>query len=296
MAPEPSARDRVEWPTVAVAAAIAAGFATVLAAHERLPMVAVLTVFAVLGAWYNSLQHEVIHDHPTPWRRVNTAFGIVPLGLVVPFRHYRRTHLAHHRDEHLTEPGLDPESFYVDAVTWARHGPSGRALLLALRTLAGRMVLGPLVTAGLCWSRVLRAPRTAMDVVRLGGHVAAVAAILLVVQACGVPAWAYVAGVAWGGSALSLLRSFAEHRQTATGTRSAVVRSGRFFSLLYLNNNLHHSHHAHPSVAWYRLPAVHASGAADDIAAGGAGLYRGYAEVARRYLVRPFDEPVHRAT
>ena len=295
----PTTNRRVEWPTVAVAAAIASGFAVVLVVHDRLPIVAVLAGFAVLGAWYNSLQHEVIHDHPTPWGLVNTAFAIVPLGLVVPFRHYRAMHLAHHRDEHLTEPGLDPESFYVDAVTWARCGPLGRALLRALRTLAGRMVLGPIVAAGRCWWRGLgalraeRGPARLAHLVRLGGHVAAVAAILLAVRACGVPAWAYVVGVAWGGSALSLMRSFVEHRQTAAGTRSAVVQAGRFFSLLYLNNNLHHSHHANPALAWYRLPAVHAGGAADTAAADGAGLYRGYTEVVRRYLMRPFDQPVH---
>ena len=94
------------------------------------------------------------------------------------------------------------------------------------------------------------------------------------------------------GGALSLLRSFAEHRNVDQGTRSAVVRAGRFFGLLYLNNNLHHTHHTQPWVPWFELPAAHSALDGDRAAAAGAGLYRGYGEVVRRYLVVPFDRPV----
>ena len=95
---------------------------------------------------------------------------------------------------------------------------------------------------------------------------------------------------AWGGAALSLLRSFAEHRppdELGDGTPSAVVRAGWFFSLLYLNNNLHHTHHARPGLAWFELPAAHASIDGDRAAAAGAGLYHGYGDVARRFLLHP---------
>ena len=106
---------RVEWPTVAVWCTIAAGFAALLRWHDELPTVLVVAGFAVLAAWYNSLQHEVIHGHPTPSRRVNVAIASLPIGLVIPFGWYRSSHLAHHRDQHLTDPTLDPESFYVSA-------------------------------------------------------------------------------------------------------------------------------------------------------------------------------------
>ena len=120
---------RIEWPTVGVAAAIVGGFGAVLVWHDRLPIAATLVALAVLGGWYNSLQHEVIHGHPTPWRRVNSALVIVPLGLVVPFAEYRDIHLAHHREPELTDPALDPESFYVSAETWRRSGAPRRAVL-----------------------------------------------------------------------------------------------------------------------------------------------------------------------
>jgi fatty acid desaturase len=282
---------RCEWPTVAVATAIAAGFAGVLAGHESLPTAIVIGALALLGAWYNSLQHEVIHGHPTPWAAVNTALATVPLGLVVPFAVYREIHLAHHRADPLTDPDVDPESFYVSAATWERCGPVRRAGLRAMSTLAGRLVLGPPVAAVRWWSRIV-AGASPIAVGRVIAHGAAVALVLLVVRASGLPIWIYVVGVVWCGGALSLLRSFVEHRQTETGTPSAVVRAGWFFSLLFLNNNLHHTHHVRPGVPWYALPDVHAQLDGDRVAAEGAGLYRGYGEVGRRYLFRPFDELV----
>lgn len=281
----------MEWPTVAVATAIAAGFAAVLAGHESLPTLIVIGVLALLGAWYNSLQHEVIHGHPTPWAGVNTALATAPLGLVVPFAVYREIHLAHHRADPLTDPDLDPESFYVSAETWERCGPIRRAGLRAMRTLAGRLVLGPPAAAARWWARIV-AVRSPIAVARVVAHVAAVALVLLVVRASGLPIWVYVVGVVWCGGALSLLRSFVEHRRTETGTPSAVVRAGWFFSLLFLNNNLHHTHHVRPGVPWYALPDVHAHLDADRIAAAGAGLYAGYGEIGRRYLFRPFDDLV----
>ena len=284
---------RVEWPTIAVAVAIAAGFAAVLASHDRLPLGFVIAALAILGAWYNSLQHEVVHGHPTPWPRFNTALAVVPIGLVVSFATYRSSHLAHHRTPELTDPDVDPESFYVSARTWARCGRVRRAALVAMQTLAGRLLLGPLVAATR-WMRVeLRAARSRRGAARLFGHGVGVAAVLAVVQASGMAWWVFAAAVAWGGGALTMLRSFAEHRYADGASRTAVVRTGRFFSLLFLNNNLHHTHHERPAVAWFKLPALHERLDSDRIAAEGAGLYDGYADVARRHLFHPFDAATH---
>ena len=217
--------------------------------------------------------------------------------MVIPFSTYRATHLAHHRVPELTEPGLDPESFHVSAATWDRCGLLRRTALRALRTLAGRMILGPLVQAGSCWAGLAddarRSPRerSASSPTSLASSV-----VLLVVDAAGMAPWVYVVGVAWVGGALSLLRSFAEHRWTASGTRSAVVDAGPAMALLYLNNNLHHTHHERPGVAWFRLPVEHRRLDASTEAALGAGVYAGYGDVARRYLFRAFDAPVVRST
>jgi len=275
-----------------VAGAIWGGFALVVTQHDRIPAPLVAVLLAVLAAWYGSLQHEVIHGHPTPWRTVNTVLAAAPLGLVVPFSMYRDSHLAHHASPDLTDPHLDPESFHVAATTWQRCGPIRRAVLYALRTLAGRMVLGPLVAAGTWWSALVRGARTPRGALRLATHIGGVTVVLLAVSAAGLSPWIYALAVAWAGAGLSLLRSFVEHRWTPTGTRSAVVRSGRTMSLLFLNNNLHHSHHVRPGAAWFRLPEVHRALDGDGAAAAGAGWYAGYGQVARRYLFRSLDAPV----
>jgi fatty acid desaturase len=283
---------RVEWPTVAVGAAIWGGFLVLLFVHDRVPAILLVVILGVLAAWYGSLQHEVIHGHPTPWGRVNVALVAAPLTLVVPFATYRDLHLAHHRTPALTHPALDPESYYASADDWARWGPVRRTGFSVLRTLAGRMVLGPFVAAGRCWADLVRDARTAHGVWRLAAHVTAAAAVMAVVIMAGVPPLLYIAGVAWGGGALTLLRSFAEHRWSAEGSRSAVVRSGPVISLLFLNNNLHFTHHERPGEPWYRLPAAHRAINGDAQAAAGAGLYASYVELARRYAFRSFDQCV----
>lgn len=285
-------RRSVEWPTVAVAATIAAGFASILQWHRYLPAPVVVLALAVLAAWYNSLQHEVVHGHPTRWKSINTAMAIVPLGMVMPYFAYRETHLAHHRTRNLTDPDTDPESFYLSAETWARLGPMRRRAVTIMRTLAGRMVLGPPVLAVNWWTASLGRRLSLPAVAQFVAHAIGVAGVLAVVRMAGLPIWIYVLGVAWCGSSLSLLRSFAEHRFVDGANRSAMVRSGTFFSLLFLNNNLHTTHHARPAASWYALPALSDRLGSDHIAAEGAGLYRGYAKIARHYLLHPFDEPV----
>ena len=72
-----------------------------------------------------------------------------------------------------------------------------------------------------------------------------------------------------------------------------MVRSNWFFGLLFLNNNLHHTHHTLPGAAWYRLPRLTDEMAAAEAAEQGAGSYRGYGEIMRRFGVRPFCSVVH---
>ena len=64
-------------------------------------------------------------------------------------------------------------------------------------------------------------------------------------------------------------------------------------SLLYLNINLHHTHHAEPDVAWYRIPQLHREMGSDEIAAAGAGYYRSYMHVLRLPFWHPFGTPPH---
>ena len=68
------------------------------------------------------------------------AIGCWPLSLWLPYPIYRSTHLAHHRDENLTDPLDDPESYYWADGQWRDLGPLGRAVVAAQSTLLGRII------------------------------------------------------------------------------------------------------------------------------------------------------------
>ena len=65
--------------------------------------------------------------------------GCWPLSLWLPYSIYRSTHLAHHRDENLTDPLEDPESYYWADGSGAGSGRSGVRSLHAQTTLLGRI-------------------------------------------------------------------------------------------------------------------------------------------------------------
>jgi len=144
-----------EAPTMALTAAIYAGWFALTWFHGVLPWWLVLPLGAWLVAWHGSLQHEIIHGHPTRDPRVNMLLGSWPLALWLPYCVYRDTHLAHHRSE-LTDPYDDPESWYVAPERWATLGPAQRGMAWALQTLAGRLVLGPWVQTLCVWTDVVR--------------------------------------------------------------------------------------------------------------------------------------------
>jgi len=160
----------VEWPTLVLAALIYGGWALATLFRDRLPLLLLAAIGGWLMAWHGSLQHEVIHGHPTPWRRLNTALAFAPLSLWLPFEAYRRSHLAHHATEHLTDPAHDPESRY--AAAWL-----DRALLWPQATLLGRLVLGPVLEVGRFLAGAI-AGRGRMDLRAWALHAMAVAAIL----------------------------------------------------------------------------------------------------------------------
>jgi fatty acid desaturase len=119
--------------------------------------------------------------------------------------------------------------------------------------------------------------------------------LVWVVAVCGIPLWAYLALYVLPGTSLTLVRSFAEHKAARTPfERSAVVEAGPLLSLLFLNNNLHYVHHRRPDLPWHALPAYYRDHRRQILAENGGLLYRGgYLEIARRFLLRPIDEPAH---
>ncbi|MGA1799286.1 fatty acid desaturase [Sphingomonas sp. 4RDLI-65] len=281
---------RTGWPTVVLAGLVYGGWLVATAWHAVLPAPVLVLASGWLLAWQGSLQHETIHGHPTRWRRVNDAIGFAPLSLWLPYRLYRRSHVAHHGAAVITDPGHDPESRY-------RSQDSGVAGLLGRlqATLVGQMLFGPpILVARFLLAEGARVVREPVRVVRdWAPHLLAVVVLLWWLDHVGLGLGRYVLCFVYPGMALTMLRSYAEHRADLSSPgRAASVERGGVFGLLFLNNNLHAAHHERPSLAWYDLPAYHRRHRAR-FAAEGAPIYRGYGEIVRRFAFSAHDDMVH---
>lgn len=149
----------IEWPTITLAAFIYGGWLAVTYFHSNLPIWLVAPLGAWLVAWHSSLQHELLHGHPTPWQGVNRAIGLIPLSLWLPYDVYSASHLAHHQDETLTNPQYDPESYYWRQKEWSELGPLARFVVRLQTTLMGRLTLGPAWATASLFIRELKAAR-----------------------------------------------------------------------------------------------------------------------------------------
>ena len=126
-------------------------------------------------------------------------------------------------------------------------------------------------------------------------HVPSVALVLWwVMGVCDMPLWKYLLCFAWPGMSLGMLRTFIEHRWGERPMeRVAIVESNTVMGLLYLFNNLHLVHHRQPTMPWYRIPARWRSQRQEMLQVNGGFYYRGYLDIARRYLFRPVFHPMH---
>ena len=291
----PPAVRQIEWPTILAAAAIYGGWAAATRYHDVLPRWTLAMIGGWLVAWHGSLQHETIHGHPTRNALLNTLLGFAPLALWLPYAVYRRSHLAHHRTPNVTDPFDDPESRYLG---WCegRYGHFLQLIARAQATLAGRLLLGPFLTiGGFLLREVRRAVHDPRAILRDWlPHLAAVLLICVWLRLCHLDLASYALCFVYPATALTLLRSYAEHRaDPVPGRRVAIVERAGPFALLFLNNNLHAAHHRAPGLAWYRLPAFHRRHRERLVADNGGLLYRGYGEIARRFLLRSHDLPIH---
>jgi len=260
-----------------------------------LPVWLAVPVYALAAAQHSSLTHEAIHGHPSRFPVLNAALVGLPLALVVPFGRFRDLHLDHHRDENLTDPYDDPESNYLAPAVWARLPAAVRAVLRVNNTMAGRMLLGPLIGIGGFIAGDLARIRDG-DRRVLGAwlfHLPQAALLLMLVALSPMPFWAFGIGV-YGGLSLLRIRTFLEHRahEKARG-RTVVIEDRGPLALLFLNNNYHVVHHMHPGVAWHRLPALYAARRDHYLSRNDGYRYRSYAEVFRRHFLTAKDPVPH---
>jgi fatty acid desaturase len=286
----------LEWPTLVLLALCYAIWAlgTTWAAGVWLPLGMALVVLS--AALQSSLTHEMLHGHPFRSPFWNGALVFPTLTLVVPYLRFKDTHLAHHRDSLLTDPYDDPESNFLDPKVWATLPGWVRHVLRLNNTLAGRMLLGPLIgTLSFCRSDQ-RAMRAGDRRVMLGWllHLPAVAVVLVWVGTVGqMPLWAFFLSSYMALSVLKI-RTFLEHRahEDAQG-RTVVIEDRGLLALIFLNNNLHVVHHMHAMVPWYRLPRLYNENRERYLSRNREYRYASYGEVFRRYFWRTKDPVPH---
>lgn len=285
-----------EWPTFLLLVATYAlwGVGTTAASDLWLPLGVALTALAI--AQFSSLQHEVLHGHPFRIRALDDALVFPALMLVVPYRRFRDTHLAHHHDPILADPYDDPESNYLDPQVWNGLPAPVKGLLRANNTLAGRILLGPAISTWVFVRSDLAEIRNGNRVIARDWllHGAGVALVLLWLLLVGsMPIWAYLLS-AYAAYGLLKIRTFLEHRaHEAARARTVIVEDRGPLSLLFLNNNLHVVHHMHPAVPWYRLPAMFRANRDHYLRRNEGYSYRSYAEIFGRYLFRAKDPVPH---
>lgn len=257
-------------------------------------------IVAIASAFHTSIQHEVVHGHPTPWPLINEAMIFPSLIFVYPYRRYRDLHLKHHIDANLTDPYEDPESYYWPECDQQKINPAMKFLLGLNNTFIGRMILGaPLGLVGFYRTEFVRLRKGETGVRKAWVlHILGCLPVFFwITMVCGIPFWLYALVVIYPGVSWILIRSFAEHQAAVSvGGRTAIVEAHPFFALLFLNNNLHMVHHAHPKAPWYDLPAMYEDRKQHYLAANDSYLFKGYWSVIRQFAVhkkQPVFHPIY---
>ncbi|WP_259779933.1 fatty acid desaturase [Aestuariispira ectoiniformans] len=289
--------DRCEIPTWLVIVTVHLGWFLLTYFRNEVPIAMLVTLGATLTCWHMHLQHEILHGHPTRWKRLNEVFAYLPAALWLPYPIYRDSHIIHHETPELTTPGSDPESYYWTAQRWQSLPWPVQQLLTFNNSVLGRFLIGPFLTVGQFWYHELQ--RFGQGNFRslpawLGHAVVMTAMILWLTKVCDFPIGLYILTFAWPGTALALLRSYLEHRPAPNGDeRTAIVENSPVFSLLFLNNNYHVIHHDHPGMPWYRITAFYRANRAKVLEKNGGYVFDGYYDVFRQYLLVPKDLPSH---
>jgi fatty acid desaturase len=285
---------RYDGPTWIVALVLYSAWAALIWFHETLTWWIVAPVGTYLVAWHFSLQHEAIHSFRSAPKWLRWAVVMPPLGLWLPFPLYHAAHSKHHQNTHLTMPGVDTESFYVGQADWPQLSSFRRALLRANLTLAGRVLLGPILRL----EKLVAREFTRGDFAHVPHwivHSVLVAALFWYISGvAGMKWWQYVLFIAWPAFGLGWVRSFAEHRYgQRPGERTAITESNLFWSVLFLNNNLHAVHHVFPKMPWWQIPGYWRAHREQILAHNGQLYFKGYWEIAQQWLLKPIFPAPH---
>ena len=247
-------------------------------------------------ALHSSLQHEVLHGHPLPSKFWSEMLVAPAVGLFIPYQRFRDLHLQHHIDPNLTDPYEDPETNFLDPDVWAELPRAYKTALQFNNTLAGRMLIGPLISQWVFlksdFALIRSGNRSVMKawLLHLAGSVPVVA---IVVEASALSFWWYLAA-AYVGLSILKVRTYLEHRaHESPRGRTAIVEDRGLWSWMFLNNNLHLVHHMHPFEPWYRLPALFDRNRERFLGDNEGYSYRRYSDIFAKYFFKAKDPVPH---
>ncbi len=288
---------RTEWPTWLLIPAVYGLWFATLYWSQALGLLATTLLLLLSCTWYMSLQHELVHGHPTQYRGLNKLLGFAPLAVWFPYTLYLESHLRHHNDAHLTMPGVDPETHYVSDEVWQRSGWLMRALFVHRKRFWGRFVFGPAMAIGSVLDEAVTQMREGnyKYLPMWSLHIAMLTVMLTAIHTwTDIAAWYYLLVVAYPALSLAMVRSYYEHRAADDCKHRIAINEASWpMRLLYLNNNYHLVHHDMPGLPWYLLARVYRTDRDAYIARCGGFRLGGYLELVRRFGLTPVDAPVH---
>lgn len=287
-----------EWelPTWLLAIVIYGAWLTLTYYHGVIPWYVLAPLGTLIIAWHGSLQHEACHGHPISFK-VADIIGTPPLSLITPFPLYRKYHLVHHANHHLTDPHRDPEAYYWRKEDWQALPVMARGLLLVNQTFVGRMLLGPAISSFRFFkaelTRMVRGNWSHLGIwFRHGTYVALT--LYWVVAICDMPFWQYALFFVYPGLSMGMIRSFYEHRYDASAdARSVIVENSPFFQWLFLNNNFHVVHHDLPRMPWYEIDEHYKANRLEYRALNRHFVVPSYGGLMLEYMFKPIFHPIH---
>ena len=285
-----------EWPTLLLLVLTYISYTAVLMKSAQLGGGLTVLSLALILTLHSSISHEIIHiieaKHPIFGRLI-----IFPaIGLMIPYGRFRDQHLKHHQDENLTDPLDDPESYYLPEEIWVSLPYGLRVILGFNNMLLGRIIVGPFI-GQLIFMRddfkaILRADWACLR--SWVAHLISVFLVLIYVNNLSDIAFSTYFLAAYLSLSILKIRSYLEHRaEQQSNNRSVIIEDRGPLALLFLNNNYHAAHHAHPSVPWYRLPQLFDTHRAKFLGQNRDYYYRNYWDVFCKYFLRRKEPVAH---
>lgn len=288
---------RSEWPTWLLLIGVYGAWFAVLCNSAWLGVAgSTLLLIPLLVLWL-SLQHELLHGHPTRWVRLNKLLGYAPFAVWYPYTLYRDSHLRHHCDEDLTVPGLDPESRYLTHGDWQASSLFERGVHWLNKTVLGRFLIGaPLALLALAkeqGQRLMAGDRQAWRMWLTHGFFTALM-LTFIAHFSVLPVWHYLLLISVPALSIAMIRSYHEHRPHAQPQQRTVLNEAAWpWRWLFLNLNFHLVHHDLPGLAWYDLPKAYYAQRERWVARSGGFVVHGYGQLWRQNGLRPIDSPQH---